>query len=657
MHLFISPAYPSNSTQATPFLPTHKYINKICNVALWRCRWWLIQDYWTGSNGITDTFLRPKPGVAPYINHFNARSILIQDGLLLSYSSGDPLAIDISLSNFAPEPLPADTKLEWSVRVNGKLIKGDSAATVRPVAQGNLGVVVSIELTLPEIGTRDSVPYGTVDGPKTLTLTAQLTGNAFAAQVPMNTWNSTLFPRWQKVASPTAIQVTSADLLPPSRCGFTNCQLSTVNPSPSAAPAVYVTSSITNGLIQAAKSGSVVLLLENRTTGFFSTSVTRWKQAWWLGNDQDCNAGTFVYDNAAAVLGGMAPEQFADQSWWRLVNGAQTFLVEEMASLPGSWSVAQNSSYTEQDGCHVLPAPASSLRSSIVAAPSNETWTGPVKGTYGDTDCPNLGCHGGVTAPLTVKQCEALCDKQPGCNAFNFSPAKPNGIIGSCCLRGCPVGKRNGPLLNGACCGYYRGGNGGCPAEFPFPSRFLKQICYKTRAEAVAGAGPCGSWCTQDVNVGSGCGANIGRICHANNGPLCKATANISACEAMCDADPSCNAVNYNHSVGCCLQSCSAATQPPKSANRSNCCGYHRTAGEPMSKGLLTVMMRAIDVVGLSRNKALLWSVPVGKGAIVATGLNLFGKNATAAPFPEQAWVLDRLVRYAASLLSKKDSS
>ena len=76
-----------------------------------------------------------------------------------------------------------------------------------------------------------------------------------------------------------------------------------------------------------------------------------------------------------------------------------------------------------------------------------------------------------------------------------------------------------------------------------------------------------------------------------------------------------------------------------------------------MSKGLLTVMMRAIDVVGLSRNKALLWSVPVGKGAIVATGLNMFGKNATAAPFPEQAWVLDRLVRYAASLLSKKDSS
>ena len=63
-------------------------------------------------------------------------------------------------------------------------------------------------------------------------------------------------------------------------------------------------------------------------------------------------------------------------------------------------------------------------------------------------------------------------------------------------------------------------------------------------------------------------------------------------------------------------------------------------------------MMRAIDVVGLPRNKALLWSMPLG---IVATGLNLFGRNATAALFPEQAWVLDRLVRYAASLLGKND--
>ena len=132
-------------------------------------------------SGITDTFLRPKPGVVPHISHFNARSILIQDGLLLSYSSGDALVVDISLSNFAPEALPADTELAWSVHVDGKSIKGNSGVKTRPVAQGSLGVVASIEVTLPDVGTSESVRFGATDGPKTVTLTAQLTGNAFEA--------------------------------------------------------------------------------------------------------------------------------------------------------------------------------------------------------------------------------------------------------------------------------------------------------------------------------------------------------------------------------------------------------------------------------------------------------------------------------------------
>jgi hypothetical protein len=56
-------------------------------------------------------------------------------------------------------------------------------------------------------------------------------------------------------------------------------------------------------------------------------------------------------------------------------------------------------------------------------------------------------------------------------------------------------------------------------------------------------------------------------------------------------------------------------------------------------------MMRAIDIVTLSRNKALLWSMPLGKGHIIATGLNLLSQH------PEQEWVLDRLLRLAGSLL------
>ena len=492
--------------------------------------------------------------MADSIAQFNARSILIQDGFVLSYASGDPLAIDISLSNFGPSDLPADTKLTWAVLLNGKAIKA-AEVSVRSVAQGTLGVVASIAFILPDVGTSDSVPFGAADGPKTLTLTTHLTGNAFATQVPRNSWNSTLFPRWRLVASPTTakakvpIKVTSAALLPPSRCGFSDCKLG--DSAPTAPPAVYLTTTITDALIERVKNGSVLVLLENSTAGFFKTAMTPFKQAWWLGNTVDCNAGTLVYPSAAAILGGMAPENYADQSWWRMVNGAQTFLLDEMPTLPGSWSSEQKGVFGAQDGC-------------------------------------------------------------------------------------------------------LDHGQGGCPADFPFLTHagppLAGKICYKTQAAVAASEGPCGSWCTTDINAGGGCGSNTGHLCPAV-GSSCRPALNASTCEAMCDANAGCNAINYNSTSGCCLENCLSAQLGPPKDTTGGCCGYYRTTGGPMPKRL-TVMMRAIDVVGLSRNKALLWTVPVGDGHIVSTGLNLFNRNnASVVPYPEQAWVLDRLLRYAVSLV------
>ena len=52
--------------------------------------------------------------------------------------------------------------------------------------------------------------------------------------------------------------------------------------------------------------------------------------------------------------------------------------------------------------------------------------------------------------------------------------------------------------------------------DFPFPilrnttngRTGANKVCYRTRPEATEGTGPCGSWCTKDLNVGSGCGDN-----------------------------------------------------------------------------------------------------------------------------------------------------
>jgi hypothetical protein len=55
-----------------------------------------------------------------------------------------------------------------------------------------------------------------------------------------------------------------------------------------------------------------------------------------------------------------------------------------------------------------------------------------------------------------------------------------------------------------------------CPLDFPFPfpsPSHSNIICYNTAAFASAGSGTCGSWCTRDVAIGSGCGSNAQRIC------------------------------------------------------------------------------------------------------------------------------------------------
>ena len=70
-------------------------------------------------------------------------------------------------------------------------------------------------------------------------------------------------------------------------------------------------------------------------------------------------------------------------------------------------------------------------------------------------------------------------------------------------------------LVVSLCCGAASASS--CPAEFPFPVQvpgiLFGNICYNTDAAAASGNGPCGSWCTHDISVGSNCGDNSHRVC------------------------------------------------------------------------------------------------------------------------------------------------
>eukprot|EP01046_Picozoa_sp_COSAG06_P019983 COSAG06_NODE_1444_length_9453_cov_2.850438_7_plen_940_part_00 len=59
----------------------------------------------------------------------------------------------------------------------------------------------------------------------------------------------------------------------------------------------------------------------------------------------------------------------------------------------------------------------------------------------------------------------------------------------------------------------------GCPPDFPYASEaYDRLICYKEESQATGGSGPCGSWCTIDINVGGGCGSNSDRLCERVEG-------------------------------------------------------------------------------------------------------------------------------------------
>lgn len=250
------------------------------NLMMTGYEWWLITDYWTANNGITDVFFRPKPGVASYITQFNARSIFLATGLDLVYVSNDMLSVDISLSNFGEGPLATGYQIKWSVMLDGVSIKTATEATKQMVPQGEIGVVATINCQLPDIGTSASVPFGSAAaGPKQITVAVEFATGSASKPAPKNSWNATLVPRWVSVTSPTnqTIKVTHRSLQ--KLCGFSDCEVSSGSVA-AAHPSVYLTTTISHELQARVDSGSVVVLVQGESSSrFFKSERTNFKQA------------------------------------------------------------------------------------------------------------------------------------------------------------------------------------------------------------------------------------------------------------------------------------------------------------------------------------------------------------------------------------------
>ena len=270
--------------------------------------WWLFQDYWTTSNGIVDTYFRPKPGIdREAIRQFNNDVVLLQDGIGLSYRSGEHLKATLLVSNFGTAPLDNAT-LTYQVNRRGM---DEQTLPVPNAPQGALTELARMDVPLPEISFPEHivVKVRLACGDRTFT----------------NEWTTWIYPAYVPVS--TAPLFAAAELLP-----WLQARGAKALPSQKPYPthAVYVSSQVTPELIDAAVAGASLILF--KPLGLLPAATTRFKTAWWLGNEGDNNAGTVVYHHSFAR--DMAPEGWCDASWYPLLEGSEGYLIDKLPEPP-----------------------------------------------------------------------------------------------------------------------------------------------------------------------------------------------------------------------------------------------------------------------------------------------------------------------------------
>lgn len=278
--------------------------------------WWLIQDYWTTSNGIFDLFFRPKSLKPADILPFNSDLVLLQKGMKFSYLAGEEAQLELLISNFATST--KNGALRWSLTPANV---GPEAAdawkaldnTVESVAApiGKLTSVGVVTFTCPDVAE-----------PTQVSLT--LTYNADDETSYSNTWSTYIFP---KTIAPTTQKTiyaddTTIDYFPEDWNVQPLASLSSELPADAVYSVVWVTPKVVNAVERGAG------LIHFGGNQFLGSLPMRFQQTWWKAGDSETqnNTGTYVYPNA--LTDKIVEHNFCGAAWASLLDGAQKFSVE-----------------------------------------------------------------------------------------------------------------------------------------------------------------------------------------------------------------------------------------------------------------------------------------------------------------------------------------
>lgn len=246
--------------------------------------WWLLQDFWTGSNGILDTYYEAKLTAADVdsIRVMNAPVLLTVaepgDNLPIAddaarfhraYVSKQTLKTSIHVSNYGPA-IKAGATLSWSVT---GITKAGSTAQVCSANTLTLGSIASspnsttlapaVSCVLPDLGGFQHSPKL----PVTLQLQASLHSSG-GQLIASNSWRSRVYPFAEDGPGTVPIYTTKAlcGLLP---FGDMICEASFPDVDDPTVPptAIFVSTFLDAALMELAANGHGVLLLDNGKIG------------------------------------------------------------------------------------------------------------------------------------------------------------------------------------------------------------------------------------------------------------------------------------------------------------------------------------------------------------------------------------------------------
>ncbi|MBQ2684378.1 MAG: hypothetical protein IJG02_10970, partial [Thermoguttaceae bacterium] len=274
--------------------------------------WWLIQDYWTTSNGLMDLFFRPKSIAPERVRVFNSPLVLLQEGLDLSYEGGQTDEIKLFVSNYTAEPITGE--LVYTCRAADE--ENTRRFAVDDLRPGELREIGVVNQTLPEAAepTEMTIDAALVSGGETL---------------KTNGWRAKIFPSAKNVVPEGKKVYADNDVLELFPGGG-------MEPIPADGPlssdAVYVTGYIEPRLADALEKGAGVVLLDARS--LFEGISINYQQTWWKGGDEENenHTGTYVYDTPMTRRLGIG--EWCAQEWYYLLNGAAKFYLDRMPSRP-----------------------------------------------------------------------------------------------------------------------------------------------------------------------------------------------------------------------------------------------------------------------------------------------------------------------------------